>query len=516
MKRFTPRVTGLSRLIALAFMAIGLWQTPAFGGAVVWDGGTGDWFGPWLGNLPGNPIPTPAPITNWLCEFCNPGAGDTANIGTLFGSPIGPVTGTAILNSPTTVAGVALGNGANGGLQVSSGGNLTTGKLTIGTIPPGSGTLTITSGGVVNTGPATLGLQAGTAGTVTVMGSGSELNTGANTLSVGFSGQGTLTIQNGGVVNNNSVAFIGANPGSVGTVTVTGAGSQLISNGLHGLYVGVDGQGTLTIQNGGMVEDSQTLIASGNGANGAAAIGAVTVTGAGSELNSAGGVFVGYDGGQGTLTIQNGGAVSDGYGIVGGISGSPGSVLLDAGTWINTEWLDIAPGGGIGTVTVQDGGQLTAGEMSIESGGTLNVDPSTVDVNGDFTLSSGGLLLLAIAGTGPGSYSQLDITGTGTFDGIIEFEFIDGFAPQAGDTFDLINATGGANLSGATFHIEGLAPGFEYSEAFASGELTLTALNDGIATPEPSSAWLFGGGLNALLLVVAVKKALAGRRLRES
>src|ERR1017187_9487159 len=95
MKRFTPRVTGLSRLIALAFMAIGLWQTPAFGGAVVWDGGTGDWFGPWLGNLPGVPAPSPTPTTNWTCEVCVPGAKDTANIGTLFGSPIGPVTGAA-------------------------------------------------------------------------------------------------------------------------------------------------------------------------------------------------------------------------------------------------------------------------------------------------------------------------------------------------------------------------------------------------------------------------------------
>ena len=83
------RTRELSRLIAGAFCRHCLWQSPAFGGAITWDGGTGNWFGPWLGTLPGNPIPIPPPTTNWGCEFCYPSSGDTANIGTLYGSPIG-------------------------------------------------------------------------------------------------------------------------------------------------------------------------------------------------------------------------------------------------------------------------------------------------------------------------------------------------------------------------------------------------------------------------------------------
>lgn len=138
--------------IVLAFLSIVSAPECVFG-QVIWNGGTGNWFGPWLGNTSVIGIPASTPATNWTCEFCLPGPSDTANIGTLFGSPIGPVTGTAILNSTTTVAGVALGNGAFGGLNVISGGNLTaTGGITVGTVAPGSGTLAVSAGGVVNTG----------------------------------------------------------------------------------------------------------------------------------------------------------------------------------------------------------------------------------------------------------------------------------------------------------------------------------------------------------------------------
>ena len=80
------RHSQMSTLMAGVFVIIGLWQVPALGSAIVWDGGTGNWFGPWLGNLPGNPIPIPTPTTNWTCEFCYPVAG-TRSISELTSAP---------------------------------------------------------------------------------------------------------------------------------------------------------------------------------------------------------------------------------------------------------------------------------------------------------------------------------------------------------------------------------------------------------------------------------------------
>ena len=87
-------------------------------------------------------------------------------------------------------------------------------------------------------------------------------------------------------------------------------------------------------------------------------------------------------------------------------------------------------------------GILTTGDTTVGSLGRLTVDPSLVTVNGDFSLLNDGLLTFDIAGTSPDLFSQLDISGVGLFQGTIEFDFIDGFAPTAGDSFDLINAAG--------------------------------------------------------------------------
>jgi len=81
---------------------------------------------------------------------------------------------------------------------------------------------------------------------------------------------------------------------------------------------------------------------------------------------------------------------------------------------------------------VADNGHLSAGSMTIGSHGSLIVDPAVVDVLGDFTLSPGGTLQLDIGGITPGLFSQLDISGFGLFQGTIDFDFIDGFAPTTG------------------------------------------------------------------------------------
>jgi len=291
-------------------------------------------------------------------------------------------------------------------------------------------------------------------------------------------------------------------------VTVAGAGSQLNSFALHVAY---NGQGTLNIQNGGVVNSADGEIAYNSGSS----VGVVTVTGPGSQWNISGALDVNGLG-HGTLNITNGGLVADASAKVGQLSvfGASGSVLVDAGTWTTTSLLTIGTGGP-GAVTVKDGGDLSAGSMIIGGAGSLTVDPATVDVLGDFTLMPNGVLTFDIAGTTPDLISQLYIGGSGLFEGTINIDFINGFAPTTGDSFDIIKALGGADFSQATFDVLGLAPGFQYFNDFSGGDFTLTALNDGVSNsesgiPEPGSAWLVGGVLTALSLVALRKRLKAG------
>ena len=67
---------------------------------------------------------------------------------------------------------------------------------------------------------------------------------------------------------------------------------------------------------------------------------------------------------------------------------------------------------------------------------------------------------------------------------VLELDFINGFAPHAGDTFDLV-AYGSLTGNFSTIDIEGLNPGFQYTLApDGSGNLQLTALNDGVPTDQ--------------------------------
>ena len=367
----------------------------------------------------------------------------------------------------------------------------------------GQGTLTISAGGVVNNAGGIFVAN----GAATVTGAGSQWNTGFIEVG-GAGGAGALTIQNSGVVNSfngGGGGFIGTF-GGTGTVTVNGAGSQW---NLPFLEVGSNASGSLAIQNGGVVNGGGVFIGTFSGSSGSA-----TVSGVGSQLITSN-LCVGCAG-QGSLTVQNGGTVTDQNANVGAGTGSGGNVLVDAGTWTTAGFLNIGINGD-GLVTIKDGGNLTAGSMTIGSHGSLVIDPSIVTVLGDFTLMPGGLLSLDIAGTTPDLFSQLIIGGFGVFDGTIDFDFINGFAPHAGDQFDLITALGGADFSQASFQILGLQPGFEYTDTFSGGHFILTALNDGVSTtaaPEPGTLLLFGLALFTMMAVSMLQSRSASHPRR--
>jgi len=116
-------------------------------------------------------------------------------------------------------------------------------------------------------------------------------------LYVGQTGEGTLNIESGGMVSNTD-GYIGGGYDSVGTVTVTGEGSEW--NNWGKLTVGSAGDGTLNMIDGGVV--SSCYICYIGELPGS--VGSVTVAGEGSRWSNSGDLYVGHEG-DGRLATPN-------------------------------------------------------------------------------------------------------------------------------------------------------------------------------------------------------------------
>ena len=178
------------------------------------------------------------------------------------------VTVTGAGSSWSTAGSLTFGNLGTGTLNIANGAAVsvtnTLGVL-FGVAGGGSGTLNITSGGTLTA--STSSVRNGTA---TVSGAGSLWNAGAS-LSVGTSNSGTgaLNVQNGGVVTVAGNITMGgsslSNRTGVGAITVTGVGSQLTSSAVLG--IGLWGQGTLTVSNGAVAIANTVNMATGGSGN---------------------------------------------------------------------------------------------------------------------------------------------------------------------------------------------------------------------------------------------------------
>ena len=267
----------------------------------------------------------------------------------------------------------------------------------------GAGTMTIEDGGeVVNFTDGSIGVAAESTGLVTVRGAGSRWANG-DFVRVGDEGNGTLSILNGGVVSNGA-GRVAAQPGSTGMVTVSSIGSTWTNNG--SLVVGEEGDGELMIEAGGSVSsepDSSDVFTAGLVGWQTGSTGTVTLTGAGSTWVNDGDLGVGIRG-SGTLMVQNGAAVAVArHSGLGSRTGSSGmATIMGAGsTWTVSENLfvggDLGVTGGAGTLSILDGGAVTSGAGFIAnisgSSGTV-----TVDSQGS-TWSIGGDLTVGNVGT---------------------------------------------------------------------------------------------------------------------
>ncbi len=121
------------------------------------------------------------------------------------------------------------------------------------------------------------------------------------------------------------------------------------------------------------------------------------------------------------------------------------------------------------------------------NGGLISpgTSPGILTINGSLNQTAG-RIVLEIGGTEPGtSHDQLVITGDFNFTGgVIELVFTDGFAPQAGQTFELMDI-GGASNGTPVVNVRGLEPGWDFAMVRdpETGVLKVNSLSNGVALP---------------------------------
>jgi len=432
------------------------------------------------------------------------------------------------------VQALAFGTGGTLNLNVDGTGGLGAGHQ-------GTGTLRIADGLTVTSPFGVLGYRSGSTGTATVTGGSTWTNSGE--LYVGFKGDGDLTVEAGGAVSN-SFGYVALYSGRTGAVTVTGFTEDPDRNSTWqctgNLYLGGTdtddgGDADVALMNGGRfyvgdqaaaaaaafeVSDTVLVVSDGdtvggelwvrNGAvltndggaylgYGAGETGTTKVTGAGSTLANPVELFVGHEG-TGTLTVEDGGQVSNDYGVLGVCSGSTGAATVTGtgSTWTNSVTLRVGLDG-VGTLTVTDGGRVTAGTLyaspsDLFGNGTIETHGAILDTGLVFDsthglvqtlpFGTGGTLALDVDGTGGlGAGHQ----GTGTLtidDGLTVMSTIGMLGHRAG-------STGTATVTGGSTWINS---GALYVGSGGNGELTVEAGGHVVNTDGYLGQWPAGSG----------------------
>jgi T5SS/PEP-CTERM-associated repeat protein len=226
-------------------------------------------------------------------------------------------------------------------------------------------------------------------------------------LVLGSDGKGTLNISSGGKVILTGAAGdikLGTYNGA-GKVAITGAGSTLST--AAGIWVGENGTGTIDVMAGGQLNSGTSYI--GDYPN---ETGEVTVDGIGSAWTNSGAIFVGGSG-RGVLQITSGGTVVFGESNLGEFASSTGIVHVDGAqsTWTSG---DLYVGNnGLGGVQIAGGGQVTSlsARVGVDStgNGLVTVGPGSTWKANQIIVGEFGQGFVDVLGGGQVNSGTLDV-----------------------------------------------------------------------------------------------------------
>lgn len=250
----------------------------------------------------------------------------------------------------------------------------------------GDGTLSILAGGTVSSQTLTLGAGIGGAGTLTLSGNGSRLDL-SGALTAGYAGTGDVSLSAGAWLASGGARF-GVLSGSNASLAVDRAGTTFKSKFLN---LGEEGSASLAVTAGGLVDLSGDAIL-GQDATGT---GTATIRGDGSRLAVSGMLTVGLAG-NGTLAVSEGGQVESANARIGAAAGSSGTVTLSGlgSRWVVTDHLDL----GSGALSMTSSATLSTGSATI---GALAGETASASLSGSGTeWTNNGTLAVGSAGTG--------------------------------------------------------------------------------------------------------------------
>jgi T5SS/PEP-CTERM-associated repeat protein len=213
----------------------------------------------------------------------------------------------------------------------------------------------------------------------------------------------------------------------------------------------------------------------------------------------------------GGIGLANSGVVALSGGTTdlrGDVQNNPGGVIVSAGGGVVTFYDDVIHNGteirtNAGSRTVFFGGQSGAGPFTgtgtVEYNGDLRPgnSPANVTYAGNVILNPSAKLHMELGGLTPGSqYDRLTVSGTITVGGTLDVLTINGFNPQPGQSFTLIDNLGSGPILGTFVGIgEGgvfTVNGHTYLATYQGG-----TGNDFVIAPVPEPAGILGVGLIA-------------------